>query len=82
MMRLVNWAPSRIWNSEMINASAGIIWMRITRTRNDARPRNRNRASATAARKATTSANPTTISVTSALFFIAVQKYSRSKTRR
>ena len=46
------------------------------------RPRNRNRASATAARNATTSANPTTISVTSALFFIAVQKYSRSKTRR
>ena len=45
-------------------------------------PRNRNRDSATAARKATTSANPTTMTVTSALFFIAVQKYSRSNTRR
>ena len=61
-------------NSEMISASAGIIWTTSTVTRNALRPRNRNRARATAARKATTSASTTTMPVTMALFLIDVQK--------
>ena len=35
--------PSSTWNSEMISASAGIIWMAMTAMMNAVRPRNRNR---------------------------------------
>ena len=74
MIEFVRWRPSRMRNSEMMSASAGIIWTTMTVIRNALRPRNRKRASATAARKATISASTTTVPVTSALFFIDVQK--------
>ena len=80
MTVFVSWRPSRMRNSEMISASAGIICTIRARSRGTRRrPRNRKRASATAARKATTSASATTMPVTIALFFNDVQKYSRSK---
>ena len=70
----VRWRPSRMRNSEMISASAGIICTISTVTRNAMRPRNRKRASATAARNATTSASTTTTAVTIALLRSDVQK--------
>ena len=74
MIVFVRLRPSSTWNSEMISASAGIIWMAMTAMMNAVRPRNLNRDRATAAKKATARAKNTTITVTMALLPIAVQK--------
>ncbi len=69
-------------NSEMIIASAGIIWITRIITMKALRPRKRNRETATAATKAITRAHPTTISVTIRLLRTASQKKSRLKALR
>jgi exosome complex RNA-binding protein Rrp4 len=62
---LTRFHPSSTWNVEIIIASAGIIWITSTPRMSERRLRNWNRLSASAPRKAKSSAKTTTLSVTS-----------------
>ena len=74
--RVAQAQPSSVLTTEIISASAGTICTRRIATRKATRPRNRNRATATAARNAVTNANATVSSVTRRLFPNDDQKFS------
>ncbi len=82
MIVLIRCQPSSTLNSEMISASAGTICTSRMATMNALRPRNRNRDTATAARKAMTRASVTVSRVTIRLLRSDDQKNSRSNTFR
>ena len=82
MIELRRSQPSSVLTTEIISASAGTICTSRIVTRNATRPRNRKRDTATAARNAVTSANPTVSNVTCRLLPNDDQKFSRSNTDR
>ena len=82
-MRLVSSRPSSTWNSEMISASAGTIWMPMMAMHERLAAAEAEAGDGEGGEEGDRRGRATTtVAVTSALLRIAVQKKSRSNTRR